>query len=844
MSFFDCVNDAVGEIEDAKKRENARLWADYAQGVWKETSDQYERQGHSRHNAEAMAATDAKAAFKKEQGNQRHRYQAQLANARKQQLIVKNTPDDKLASLQQDTVEKLDYETRALTRWFNWRVHDLLEKVHRTTIGNLSDPAMMLDFTKEMLGEATGSKAAQTLAKSMHTAFDDMRLMFNEAGGIIGKIDNWLPQSHDRYLIVKAGKPTWVNKLLDSDELDWSKITNKATGKPFVANAGDPPPLRETQERLLSDIYDNIAYGKGSTEAIYGKVQGSPTYKRHSEERILHFKTADGWINYNKEYGQGDPFSALMSHVSAMAGEITSMRNLSPNPNLGLDYQRQLIVKKARAAGLDPDKITGGSPHAERMLRMFNGPRSPEGKWGVMSARFFANVRHTMTAAFLDKAIVASISDFNSMQLAAKAVGSNRGNMFARYGETISNMISEGTMSTAQLKRDRWVLDTLADPGVAMGRFQMEVPAGEVFQRISAASMRVQGLTHHTDSARYAYQAGLWGTFADNIERSFDDLDPNLRKMMDEHGVQERDWDDFRSERLTYEPDAGATFMNPLYWRESTSMSSGRADEVYMAMQGMVERWTEIAVPTNSLKAKAYIDPVAWGLPPGHIGYEIAKSGGMFKSFVAAFTINQYRMVRRLPNNNARALYVAEMAAGATVLGGLSLQIGEILKGNDPLDMSPMENPAFWAKAAVKGGGFAILGDIAATGEASWGGGFGSYIAGPMAQGANDVWDLTISNVVDGAGDVLRGESVDTGFIKEAARMGKRYTPMGQTPLVGPAIDRLFWDQLHSALDPEAEAAFKKKATAQKNRSGNESWWMPGSPLPERAPNLLGALGN
>ncbi len=60
MSFLDCLSDAVSEIEDAKKRENARLWTDYAQTVWKKTSDQYERQGYSRHNAEAMAATDAR----------------------------------------------------------------------------------------------------------------------------------------------------------------------------------------------------------------------------------------------------------------------------------------------------------------------------------------------------------------------------------------------------------------------------------------------------------------------------------------------------------------------------------------------------------------------------------------------------------------------------------------------------------------------------------------------------------------------------------------------------------------------------------------------------------------
>ena len=837
MSFYDCLTDAMAEGSVDRVR------GERAQRMWREAADIYERQGWTRHNAEAMAGEDVKAAFKKEAGEIRHVYQAQLANARKQQLLVNSTPDQDLKHLQTFSVEKLDYEARALTRWFNLRVADLLKNVHRKTTGSLSDPAMMLDLTKEMLGEATGSAPAKAVARSIHTALNDMRLMANEAGAIIGKIDNWLPQNHDRYLIVRAGKSKWINSLIDGGELDWSKIRNHSTGRPFQASPDDPVPMRETQERLLGDIYDNIAYGKGSRDAVYGKAQGVPTYRQHAQERILHFKTADGWIKYNSQYGLSDPFTAIMSHVNSMANDIAAMRNFSPNTGLGLDYQRQLIVKRARERGLDPDAVTGGSAHAERMLRLFNGPRAPEGKWGVISARFFSNTRHLMTSAFLDKAVVASISDFNSMQLAAKAIGANRGNMFARYGETLSNMISEGTMSTAQLKRDKWVLDTLADPGVAMGRFQMEVPAGEIFERLSAASMRVQGLTHHTDSARYAFQSGFWGMFAENADKPFSALEPNLRQMMSEHGVQARDWEDFRAERLTYEPDEGATFLNPLYWRESTSLPTARADEVYLAMQGMVERWTEVAVPTNSLKAKAWFDPVAYGHAPGTPMYEMLKSGGMFKSFVAAFTINQYRMIVRQPTAAARALYVTQMAAGATVLGALSLQIGEILKGNDPMSMSFMENPQFWGLAALKGGGFGIIGDIVSTGQASWGGGLGSYASGPMIQGVQDVWGLTVSNAIDAAGDLASGRDIETGFVKEAVRLGKRYTPMGQTPAVGPAVDRLFWDQLHSVLDPEAEADFLKKAKVQKNYTRSGSWWMPGSPVPDRAPDLSSLLG-
>ena len=66
---------------------------------------------------------------------------------------------------------------------------------------------------------------------------------------------------------------------------------------------------------------------------------------------------------------------------------------------------------------------------------------------------------------------------------------------------------------------------------------------------------------------------------------------------------------------------------------------------------------------------------------------------------------------------------------------------------------------------------------------------------------------------------------------------------MGQTPLVGPAIDRIFWDNLQTFLDPESVEAINQAARLRKNRNGNEEWWPSGQTLPERAPDLSSALG-
>jgi hypothetical protein len=99
------------------------------------------------------------------------------------------------------------------------------------------------------------------------------------------------------------------------------------------------------------------------------------------------------------------------------------------------------------------------------------------------------------------------------------------------------------------------------------------------------------------------------------------------------------------------------------------------------------------------------------------------------------------------------------------------------------------------------------------------------------------VWNLTFKNAYEFA------TGADTHFAEDVARFGKRYTPMGQTPVIGPALDRLFWDQLQLWLDPDSANALAKATKKTDNLYGRGTWWQPGDPLPSRGPDLLNAIG-
>lgn len=830
MSLFDCIQRAMDDtgadgVNASKERGKA------AQAEWKKRADQYERDGTPRHVAEALAAEDVKAAFKREAGEKRHVYLSVIAQQRKSQQHVSAAAKPDMTR----RMEELDFKHRGMVRRFNGRLGAYLQKNHRKIFGQMTNPAQQAHIADELHGIPSGNAEAKALADGIADALEDLRVMFNEAGGLASKLDNWgLPHVHNRLAVMRAGRDGWFRQI--DGRLDWARITDPLTGRAMPIEDATGLPPESLRRAYLSESYDNIVFGKEADAPVYGRPKGVATYRKHMDQRHLHFKSGTDWLEYNRGFGTGGLHESLMGHVHRMARDIVLMREFGPNPKLGAAYEADLWGAKAKA-GQDEGlakAIEIDSARALRMLNVMSGGNVPQDPMQQWLATGFSTARSLMTAAFLDRAIIASLSDLNSMRMAAQSFGMNPTNLVSRQVGLAQSLSRE------ELLRAGWVADTQADAGTALARFQQEVAPQEWAERVTQASMRLQGLSAWTDRARATAYAEFSGFMAAQVDRQFADLEPQLRSLLQKWSVSPADWDEFRRPETLFTAGNGATFAMPLHFRNSTALSPEVADALFFKMQGAAEEFLELAVPTRSLLAQGWVDPAAYNLPPGSAAYEVAKSGLAFKSFTMTFTINQYRQIKSIPTAGGRIAYGLNLAAGATVLGAVSLQIGDLLLGRDPQDMT---DPAFWARSAAKGGGFGIIGDIVTTGQASWGGGFAGYVAGPVPQAITDVYGLTVGNAVTALYQVAKGEEIDTNFAKELARFGKRYTPMGQTPIIGPALDRLFWDQLQLALDPDSVKDLATASKARKNLTGGGEWWMPGDALPARAPALGTAMG-
>lgn len=217
--------------------------------------------------------------------------------------------------------------------------------------GHTRQTARLANVVREMAGEGTGDAAAKGLAQSMLAVMERSRQLFNAAGGDIPKLEGWfLPQVHDRGALLGAGKTKWVNDIFR--QLDLPRIVDGETRQPLS---------REEIRKALGDIWENITSDGHGTQAAnaadpFGGITGDPAgakklANQRQEHRFLHFKSADDWMAYQKQYGGGaDPFRAVMQHLTSMSKDIAAMRVLGTNPNRELSRLARFAMKQAKLA--------------------------------------------------------------------------------------------------------------------------------------------------------------------------------------------------------------------------------------------------------------------------------------------------------------------------------------------------------------------------------------------------------------------------------------------------------------------------------------------------------------
>lgn len=759
------------------------------------------------------------------------------AAAKALELLIENKPG--LSGAPGASVEG---RYRTLRGQFDARVAELIETFETRTGFDRPGRAHSDNLVREAFGEDTGDKAAKALAEAWRDTAEDARRLFNAAGGAIGKLDDWgMPQRHDALRIRQAGRAAWVEAILP--RLAREKMIDRVTGQPF------------TERRLravLGETWESIATGGASKKQPGEHVGLGMLAKRRNEERFLVFRSAEDWIGYQKDFGEGDPFQAMMGHLDDMARDIAQMQILGPNPA----HQFQWLVNFARreAALEEAAGVTGARDRAEgmvatagNMLAHLNGDLSApvNSKLSQVSG----TIRSGLTSVMLGSAVLGELGSSAYFGRQARAfAGLNRNGDMGQLVRLLASpheraiarrsgfIIEQATDGFIRDTQDNLRLLTVGNKGVA--------GLNPLARRLPVFTLRMSGLTAAVQARKRSHRFEFMGRLQDLRDRTLAEIragdagDRAFGDWLDARGFTEDDWAVIRS-TPAWEPRPGAAFIRP---------SDVAIPELALRLGEAIEIETRFLTPETTLwtRAKLLRDR------PGDLQGEFMRSFHMFKGFTvtASHIYGEEIAVRGGRQGGlAGAGLIAGLASQAmiwlTVGGAVNLQLREMAKGNDP---RPMDKWEFWGAAMMQGGGVGIFGDFLYAAQARNGLTAPATGYGPIGQLVADLWGLTGGNVQQIAEGLDEGETV--GEAVEGARIGRdaarfltRYNPLATMWWSRAAWSRMVGDNLQRALDPEAEAEFARRARRMERERGQGQWWPEGEGAPTRAPDLANMAG-
>jgi len=680
-------------------------------------------------------------------------------------------------------------------------IWEQLSKFKTKFAGITRDTVGFKNVVREMLGDDTGDDFSKMSGKAIRDVFDKLHKMYEQAGGIVGKLDNYFPQRHNANLIKRAGFDVWKKEILDS--IDINKMINDETSMPFSPQELDAM-LPKIYDNIITNGLNDVALRADEGKQTFGR--GGGTAMRHSASRFFHFKDANAFLNYNKKFGVGDEglFDAMMHHIHTMSRDIGIMQQLGPKP----EAQIARLNLKLQSEGVQNIKTFNG------MYDVLSGRNSYDGTTGIFYNTTMG-VQNILRSALLGGAPVAAIGDSFFAAMASKMNGIPVGKTLKSYVGML-NPLDAGDRRIAA--RNGFAATSVNGQSITGARFTEDADGHGVTGWMAAFTNRASGLGSMTDAVKNAPVISAMGFLAElkHTKTNFIDLPPAMLEAFDRWGIDKSDFDNFMKADFHRDVDSPADFIRPEEIAKVSVESAAKLDLwlTDMAMLASNEpRLITRAITTGAVAGEAKSGTLLRGT---------ATSIMMFKSFGISMTVNHLiPAMRRMETAKGfdRFSRLGALTVGTTVLGAAALQLRSVMYGKTPQDMS---NGKFWQSAMLQGGGAGIFGDFLFSDQSRFGNSIIETAAGPVVGTAADLFKVFKGNF-----DKALDEGTETKFFADLFQFGKTKVPMVKLWYTRLLLERTVQDSLERAIDPNFDTRMRRIESKMESEKGQEFWWGP-----------------
>lgn len=717
----------------------------------------------------------------------------------------------------------VESEARAIGEMAKSELLDLIEAGNGKFFGFIEDAAQLREFMHALWGEKVSNPAMMKAVESWRRVTDELRERFNRAGGDIGNLgDLWhLPQSHDAARIAVTGAEKWVDFIIG--KVDRRQYMN-----------ADGTMMNESQLReFLGEAFESITTnGVNKMETGKGGGKGGARINRNRESRAIFFKDADAYMDYTREFGNGNIYGILFNHIDNMAKDIALVEAFGPsaeaNFRLLLDTVFQQATMKDRV-GATTGTLTAQKWRANVLFEDVAGIGQGPANAGL--AGQLAAFRSYQTAAKLGSAILSSITDNATIVLTSRLWNLPEMQYYRNYLKTLN---PANVDEKRFLQRQGLAINAFS---ASMDRFSGEY-GGMRSHKLANAIMRMSGLTAITDARKRAFSASMMSALGHLAKsKAWDQLDASDLKLLKAKGVTPETYAIWQKAKLQTSPDYEDGLLSGRAIMEIADDIVPKADRQRAATQlmSLVLEEQNMAIIEAGARERSLLYA---GTKKGTLGGELTRTVMQFKTFPFAMLTRHWGRGLSM-QGKGKAGYLAGLFVLSTITGAMAMEIKAIIDGKDPRalwgDDNPKRQAATWVAAAMQGGSFGIFGDFLTSITSRGGSDFMSTMSGPIPGVVGDVGNMVFGNTAK----ALQGEETDVAA--DATQIVRGLTPGASLWYAKAAFNNLVFAQMLEMADPGYLDRMRRRTMRE---TGQDYYWKPGDTAPERAPDMAAMGGN
>ena len=576
------------------------------------------------------------------------------------------------------------------------------------------------------------------LAEVMESYSEMIRQKLNDRGANISKIWGYIvKQSHDPSSIRNAAAILGVTDIkVDPSftlkkDINYNKnfqawknyVIKKLDSDRTFANTDDVDEfMQEVYNSLVGNKY-LIADGVANT---YGTRTSQDVAKGSKFKRVLHFKTADDWFDYNDKFGVGNLKESFFSGLQTAGRNIGIIDSLGTKPKENMDKIRYAVHNRLRKSGKDVSDIKTDRK-LDKYMKVVDGSIYTVENFAV--ARYSAIARTLASMAKLGGATISALADVGIYGSEVRYQGrSFVGGMF----EALSSLAR--IKNTKQKKEIAEMLGFMNDNTIydMSARHQVGDNLNKGWTKAQRTFFKLNLLSWWTNSLKEGAMLGLANYFARQKNLEFKNLNKQLQELFTMYDINPTKWDVIRKTAME-KADDGKEFINiglldqmsDVDIKKITGLDKMTDRQIRIekekfkaSVSGMLLDRTIYSVIEPDARVKGFMTQ---GKLAGTGFGEAIRFFGQFKAFPISIVQKvlgremDYFKGRKQGDLGRGIRGMAALMVTSGILGYMSMTLKDLLKGRSPRELIDQDgniNGKTLMAAFLQGGGLGIYGDV------------------------------------------------------------------------------------------------------------------------------------